>query len=64
MNNFKTKVDHLDVSKSKTVPVDFKKLSDVVGSEDSKNTKFDTPNTKVNHLEKKIPDAPVRKVSI
>ena len=64
MNNFKTKVDHLDVSKSKTVPVDFKKLSDVVGNEDAKNTKFDTPNTKVNHLEKKIPDAPVRKVSI
>ena len=29
-NNVKTKVDDLDVGKSKTVPVDLKKLSDVV----------------------------------
>ena len=29
-NNLKTKVDDLDVGKSKTVPVDLKKLSDIV----------------------------------
>ena len=57
MNNLKTKVDELDVSKLKTVPVDMKKLSDVVENEVVKNTKFDTLKTKVNNLEKKIPDA-------
>ena len=34
-----------------------KKLSNVVDSEAVKNTKFNTLNTKVNILEKKIPDA-------
>ena len=29
LNNLKTKVDHLDVGKLKTVPVDLKKLSNV-----------------------------------
>ena len=40
MNYLKTKVDDLDVSKLKTVPVDFKMLSDVVDNEVFKNTKF------------------------
>ena len=57
MNNLKTKVDDLDVGKLKTVPVDLKKLSDVVANEVVKNTKFNTLKTKVNSLEKKIPDA-------
>ena len=40
----------------KTVPVDWKKLSDVVDNEVIKNTKFITLKAKVNNLEKKIPD--------
>ena len=34
-----------------------KKLSDIVDNEIAKNTKFNTLKTKVNNLEKKIPDA-------
>ena len=56
MNNLKTKVDDLDVGKLKTVPVDLKKLSDVADNEIVKNAKFNTLETKVNNLEKKIPD--------
>ena len=41
----------------KTVPRDLKKLSDVVDNEVVKNTKFNTLKTKVNNVEKKIPDA-------
>ena len=57
LNNLQTKVDDLDVGKLKKVPVDFKKLSNVVDNEVIKNTKFNTLKTKVNNLEKKIPDA-------
>ena len=57
LNNLKTKVDDLDVGKLKTIPVDLKKLSDVVDNEIIKNTKFNTLKTKVNNLGKKIPDA-------
>ena len=57
LNDLKTKVDDLDVGKWKTVPNDLKKLSDAVDKEVFKNTKFNTLNTKVNNLEKKIPDA-------
>ena len=57
MNNLKTKVDDLDVSKLKAVPIDLKNLSDVVTNEFAKNAIFNTLNTKVNSLEKKIPDA-------
>ena len=53
----KTKVDYLDVGKLKTVLVDLKKLSDIVDNEVVKNTEFSTLKTKVNSLEKKIPDA-------
>ena len=56
MNIIKTKVDHLDDVKLKTVLVDFKKLSDVVDNEFVKNTKVITLKTKLNTLEKKIPD--------
>ena len=57
LNNLKAKVDDLDVGKLKTMPVDLKKLSDVIDNEVVKNAKFNTLNTKVNNLEKKIPDA-------
>ena len=57
LNNLKTKVHDLDLGKFKTVPVDFKKLSDVVDNEVVKNTKFSMLKTKVNNLEKKVPDA-------
>ena len=57
MYNLKTKVYDLDVGKLKTDPVDLKKLSNVVDNEVVKNTEFSTLKTKVNHLQKKIPDA-------
>ena len=57
LNNLKTKVDELDVGKLKAVPVDLKKLSDVVENEVVKKRKFNKLNTKVNNLDKKIPDA-------
>ena len=57
LNNLKRKVDGLDVAKLKTVPVDLKKLSDVVDNEVVKNTIFNTLKTKVNNLERKIADA-------
>ena len=53
LNNLKTKVDDLGVGKLKTVPVDSKKLIDVVSKEVVNNTKFNKLNTKVNHLGKK-----------
>ena len=57
LNNLKTKVDDLDVSKLKTNPVYLKKLSDVMANKVVENTKFNTLETKVNNLDKKIPDA-------
>ena len=53
LNNLKTKVDDLDVGNLKTVPIDLKKLSDVVDNNVVKNTKSNTLKTKVNSLEKK-----------
>ena len=44
LNNLKTTVDDLDVSKLKTVPVDLEQLSDVVDNEVVQNTKFNTLN--------------------
>ena len=52
----KTEVRALDFGKLKNVPVFLKKSSDVVDNEVVKNTKFNTLKTKVNSLEKKIPD--------
>ena len=57
LNNLKTKVDNSDVGILKSVSVDLHKLNDVVDNEVVKNTKFNTPKTKVNDLENKIPDA-------
>ena len=56
VNNLKTKIDDLNVGNLKTVPVNLKKLSDTVGNEVVKNTKFNTLKSKVNNSEKKIPD--------
>ena len=56
LNNFKTKVDDLEIGEIKTVPVDLKKLSDAVDNQVAKNTKFNTLKTKVNKLDKKVPD--------
>ena len=56
LNHLKTKVNDLDVGDLKTVPADLKKLSDVVDDEVVQNRKFNTLNTKLNNLEKKIPD--------
>ena len=52
--NLKPKVDDLYFGKSKAVPIDLKKLSDLVANEVVKNTKFNTLKTKVNSLEKKF----------
>ena len=54
LNNSKTKVDDLDVFKLKIVPIELKRLSDVVSKEVVKNTKFNKLNTKVNSLEDEI----------
>ena len=54
LNNLKTKVDDLDVSKLKTVPIFLKKLSHVVDIEVVKNTKFNAQTTNLNNLEKKF----------
>ena len=48
LNYLKTKVDDLDVGKLKTLPVDLKKLSDVVDDEVVKTIKFDTLKIKRN----------------
>ena len=53
-NMLRTKIN---VCKLNTAPIDLKKLSDVVDNEVTKNTKLNTLKTKVNNLEKKIPDA-------
>ena len=42
LNNLKTKLDNLDVDKLKSVPIDLKKISDVVQNEVVKNTEFNT----------------------
>ena len=57
LNNLKTKADDLDFSKLKTIPVEFKKLSDVINKQVVKNTEFNTLKTKVNKFEKEIPNS-------
>ena len=42
LNSLKPKTQDVDADKLKTVPVDFKKLSDAVDDEVVKNTKFNT----------------------
>ena len=51
MNSLKRKVDNLDVGKLRTIPVDLKKLSDVVNNEVVKNTKFKRLKDKSKYLE-------------
>ena len=53
---YKKYENDLDVGKSKTVPVDLKKLSDVVDNAVIKNKKFKTLKAKVNNLENNIPN--------
>ena len=53
----KANVNDFDVVKLKAVPVDLKKLSDVVDNEVVKNAKFNTLKAKVNNLERRIPDS-------
>ena len=57
LNDLKTKVKVLGVGKLKNVPLDLKKLGDLIDNKVVKNTKFNTLKTKVNDLEKNIPDA-------
>ena len=40
LNDLKTNIDDLDIGKFKTVPIDLKRLSDIVSKEIVKNTKF------------------------
>ena len=56
-NNLKTKVDDLDVSKLKTVPVALNKLNVVVSKEEVKNTKFSKANKIRIKYKNKIPVA-------
>ena len=56
-NNFKAKVEDLDAVELKTVSIDQKKLSCVLDNPVAKNTKFNTLMTKINKIDKKIPDA-------
>ena len=60
LNDLKTKVDNLDVGKLTTVPVDLKKLGDIVSKEVIKKTVYNTLNTKVNNSEKKIPNTLIK----
>ena len=48
LNNFKIKVDDLDLGKLKAAPVDLKKIRDLVDNQVVKNTKINAINTKVN----------------
>ena len=47
LNNFKIKVDDLDLGKLKAAPVDLKKIRDLVDNQVVKKTKFNAINTKV-----------------
>ena len=49
LDNLKNKEDDLHVGKLKTVPVDLRKLSDVVDNKVLKKTKFNKLSTKVNN---------------
>ena len=57
MNSLKTKVYNLNVGKLKTVSIGLKNVSDLLDNEVVKNTKFNTLKSKVNEIDKKIPDA-------
>ena len=57
LNDFERKLDDLDVGKLKTVPIEVKKLNDVVHKKVPKNARINKLNTKVNNSENKISDA-------
>ena len=59
LNNLKTRVDDLDVNMLKTVPLDLKKISNVVNKKVVKNTKFNKLNMNANNSERKIPNGSV-----
>ena len=50
LDSLKSKVDHLDGDKLKTVPVDLKKLSDVVDKDVVKTAKYNRLYLKVNRF--------------
>ena len=52
LNNLKSKVDKLDVDKLVPVPVDFRKLNDVVKND---VVKKDVYNANIRNIEDKIP---------
>ena len=56
LDNLKTKVDELDVRKLKIIPMNFKKLNNIVTKELVKKTVYNKLNTKINYLENKISD--------
>ena len=57
LNNLKTIVVGLDVDKLETLPIDFKKASNVVNRKVVKKTKYNKLISKVHDLEDKIYDA-------
>ena len=57
MNDFKSKIDKLDVDKLLSVPLDIKKISDVVRKEVVTNIKVNKLNKKVKNLENNIFDS-------
>ena len=59
LNDLKTKVFDLDVSKLKTIPIELKNVSDTVNKEVFKSTKLSKLNIKVNSLQNKIHDAAI-----
>ena len=54
---FKNLVDHLDVDKLNTVPVDLKKLRDILSKKVAKKAVYNKLYARVKNLEDKIPDA-------
>ena len=57
LDNLKTRVDDLDAVKLKNAHIDLKRLIAVVDKKVVKNTKISKINTKINKLEKNVPDA-------
>ena len=57
LNNLKKNIDKLDVGNLETGPKDLTNLRDLVDKEVVIKTVYNAPDTKVNSLAKKIPDA-------
>ena len=57
MYDLKTKIDKLDIGNLETGPKDLTNLRDLVDKKVVIKTVYNTPDTKVNGLAKKIPDA-------